>query len=98
MQNKCDAFSVLLKLTPTQQGEVLQMTILKQLDNFCSEKSENQFTRQTMGYSRIQKDIKTKRIGNIKKGKTQKYKDLANTFIVKYKAQAAKFLIKTSWD
>ena len=69
MQNKCDAFSVLLKLTPTQQAEVLQMTILKQLDNFCSEKSVHKTNH---GLQQNSKRYQDKKNREYKKGKDTK--------------------------
>ena len=83
------------QLPPTQQAEVLQMTILKQLDNFCPEKSLKISSQDKPWVTaELKKISRQKNREYQKRGKTQKYKELAKTFNVKYKAQAAKFLRK----
>ena len=82
-------------MSPSEQVDVFEKLLMKNLDRFCPEKSMK-LSSQDKPF--ITKELKTldrqKSREYIKRGKTVKYQNLAKQFSAKYKVEAEKYLRK----
>ena len=82
-----------MNFPPTQQTEIFESFVQDKLNQFCPEKTERLSTQDKPWVTAEVKQLDRQKSRKYnKRGKTEKYKELAKKFKDKYNSEAEKFL------